>query len=310
MRSLQDTRVNLKAKGYGVIVCLPLLVAPCSFAAKLSLEGTLTQGGLVQGRAQPGARVELDGRPVRVSRDGVFLLGFARNAAPQSRLSLTLPDGTQETRTLAIAKRKFKIQRIDGLPPQLVTPKEEDLERIYAELALIVKSRSRDDARTDFLAGFIWPVVGRITGVYGSQRILNGQPRQPHYGVDVAGTVGTPVMAPADGLVTLVHPDMYFTGGTLVVDHGHGLSSSFMHLSRILVKEGDRVRQGDPIAEVGATGRVTGPHLHWGMNLFDRPIDPQLLMQTPLARNVSPPAEDKTAPVVQATEPDATAPPR
>ncbi len=310
MRSLSHTRMSLKTKCCGAAVCVALLMAPCAFAAKLSLEGALTQGGLAQGRVQPGARVELDGRPVRVSKEGVFLLGFARNAAPQSRLLLTLPDGTQETRTLTIAKREFKIQRIDGLPPQMVTPKEEDLERIYAELALIVKSRSRDDARTDFLSGFIWPLVGRITGVYGSQRILNGQPRQPHYGVDVAGAVGTPIVTPADGLVTLVHPDMYFTGGTLVVDHGHGLSSSFMHLSRVLVKEGDRVRQGEPVAEVGATGRVTGPHLHWGMNLFERPIDPQILMQSPLARRVSPPAEDRTAPVMQATEPDATAPPR
>ncbi len=308
MRGLQDARVNFR--GYVAAVCLPLLSVPCSFAASLSLEGTLTQGGLVQGRTQPGARVELDGRSVRVSSNGVFLLGFARDASPQSRLSLHLPDGTQATRVLTIAKREFQIQRIDGLPSEMVTPKEADLERIHGEIALIRKVRSRDDARTDFLSGFIWPVVGRITGVYGSQRILNGQPRQPHYGVDVAGAVGTPVLAPADGLVTLAHPDMYFTGGTLVVDHGHGLSSSFMHLSRILVNEGARVRQGEPIAEVGATGRVTGPHLHWGLNLFHRPLDPQVLMQSPLARNVSPPAADEAEPVVRAADPASTGPRR
>jgi murein DD-endopeptidase MepM/ murein hydrolase activator NlpD len=199
---------------------------------------------------------------------------------------VTYADGSKQTRTLQIKRRKYRIQHIDGLPSNMVTPGEKDLERIYGEIAQIKKTRSRDDARTDFLTGFIWPAVGRISGVYGSQRILNGEPRQPHFGVDVAVPTGTPVLAPADGIVSLVHSDMYFTGGTLVLDHGHGLSSSYFHLSRILVKEAQRVRQGDVIAEVGATGRVTGAHLHWSVNLFERPLDPQLIMKSKLARVV------------------------
>jgi murein DD-endopeptidase MepM/ murein hydrolase activator NlpD len=125
---------------------------------------------------------------------------------------------------------------------------------------------------------FIWPVTGRISGVYGSQRILNGKPKRPHYGVDIAAPTGTPVKAPADGVVSLVHNDMFYSGGTLIVDHGHGLSTTYMHLHKILVKKGQRVKQGDVIAQVGATGRVTGPHLHWGMNWFDTRLDPSLLV--------------------------------
>jgi murein DD-endopeptidase MepM/ murein hydrolase activator NlpD len=191
---------------------------------------------------------------------------------------VTLPNGETLKRDLAIRQREYEIQRIDGLPQEQVTPPQEVLDRIYAESALLEDTRSIDDPRTDFKNGFIWPVIGPITGVYGSQRVLNGEPRSPHYGIDIAAPTGTKVAAPADGVVTLAHPDMYFSGGTLVLDHGHGLSSSFVHLSRILVEKGERVHQGDVIAEVGATGRVTGPHLHWGMNLFDARIDPGLLM--------------------------------
>ena len=255
-------------------------------AGRLTLEGPLVQGGLVEGRVQAGATLTFEGRAVRVSEDGVFLIGFGRNSPPKVSLAVTFADGSKQTRTLKIKQRKYQIQRIDGLPSKMVTPSEKDLERIYGEIAQIKKTRSRDDARTDFLTGFIWPTVGRISGVYGSQRILNGEPRQPHFGVDVAVPTGTPVLAPADGIVSLAHSDMYYTGGTLVLDHGHGLSSSYFHLSRILVKQSQRVRQGDVIAEVGATGRVTGAHLHWSLNLFERPLDPQLLMKSKFARVV------------------------
>jgi murein DD-endopeptidase MepM/ murein hydrolase activator NlpD len=150
--------------------------------------------------------------------------------------------------------------------------------RIRKEIAQVKKARNRNDSREDFLRGFQWPVKGRISGVYGSQRVLNGQPRRPHFGVDIAAPVGTLVHSPTDGVVTLTHDDMFFSGGTLIIDHGHGLSSTFIHLNAILVKEGDRVRQGDVIAEVGATGRVSGPHLDWRMNLLGDRLDPQLLV--------------------------------
>lgn len=264
------------------VAAMVLSVGPVSvldgFANTLSLDGPLMQGALVQGRTEPGASVALNGHRVRVSPEGIFLLGFGRDASPEATLEVTFPDGRRTERELEITQRDYQIQRVDGLPPRKVTPKPEDLARIRADAALVRETRRRDDARTDFLSGFIWPTDGRITGVYGSQRILNGKPRRPHFGIDIAAPMGTPVVAPADGVVTLVHHDMFFSGGTMIVDHGHGLSSTFLHLSDVLVKEGERVTQGMPIAKVGATGRVTGAHLDWRINLFEERLDPQLLV--------------------------------
>ncbi len=244
----------------------------------LAFTGTFSQGGLVQGKTLPGSTVKVDGKPVRVSETGVFLVAFGRDVKTDSVVQVRYPDGNMAQQVLKPLKREYKIQRIDGLPKDKVTPRsKKDLERIRKEAALSRKARTLDDPRTDFLVDFIWPVEGRISGVYGSQRILNGQPRRPHFGVDIARPTGTPVKAPAAGVVTMAHPDMFFSGGTLILDHGHGLSSSFLHLSRILVKEGQMIKQGDEIAEVGATGRVTGAHLDWRMNLFKTRIDPQLL---------------------------------
>lgn len=254
------------------------LIATCAEAGRLELEGEPRQGALMIGRTEPGTSVELDGEGVRVSADGIFLLGFGRDAPENARLDAVFPDGSRARRDLLVQQRAYRIQRIDGLPPRKVTPSEEDMVRIRKEYALVRNARDRNDAREDFLGGFEWPARGRVSGVYGSQRVLNGVPKRPHFGVDVAAPVGTLVRAPADGLVTLTHDDMFFSGGTLIVDHGHGLSSTFIHLNAILVKEGDRVRQGDPIAEIGATGRVTGPHLDWRMNLLGERLDPQLLV--------------------------------
>ncbi|QBQ54552.1 M23 family metallopeptidase [Nitrosococcus wardiae] len=257
-----------------------LLLLSYGWAAELALEfhGPLQQGSLLIGKTEPGIEVFLDGRQLRVSEDGLFLMGFGRDAKPEATLKLVFPDGTHEVRELEIAQRQYQTQHIEGLPPRKVTPRTEDLVRIRKEAAWVRKARELDDPRTDFLSGFIWPVQGAISGVYGSQRILNGQPRRPHYGIDIAAPTGTPVRAPSDGLVTLVHPDMFFSGGTLILDHGHGLSSAFLHLRRILVEEGERVTQGEIIAEVGATGRVTGAHLDWRINLFQTRLDPQLLV--------------------------------
>jgi murein DD-endopeptidase MepM/ murein hydrolase activator NlpD len=245
----------------------------------LSLKGPLEQGALVFGKTEPGARVFQDGKAVPVSPSGDFLIGFGREAPVTSTLEVRLPDGRRIQRRLKVAKREYRIQRIDGLPPAKVTPRsKKTLERIRHEIALVKKARARQDRRTDFLHGFQWPATGPITGVYGSQRILNGKPRRPHYGVDIAGPVGTPVRAPADGIVTLAEPDMFFSGGTLILDHGHGLSSTLMHLSRILVKVGERVKKGQVVAEMGDTGRVTGPHLDWRMNLRGKRVDPQTVV--------------------------------
>ncbi len=261
------------------VLILPIyisLVSVTAAAERFALDGAFQQGGLLQGQAPAGSVVGVDGHSVRVSPTGIFLIGFDRDAPPTAELTIRYPDGLQEQRILAIQQRQYDIQRVNGLPPKKVTPSAEHLARIKRERELVKAARSRDDARMDFAPGFSWPLVGRISGVYGSQRILNGKPRQPHFGVDVAAPVGTRVVAPAGGIVTLAYPDMYFSGGTLIIDHGHGLSSAFLHLHKILVAKGQRVERGQEIAEVGATGRVTGPHLDWRINLFNTRIDPQL----------------------------------
>lgn len=259
-----------------LISWLLALFSPLAHA--LSLEGDFLQGGMVIGQTDPGDQVKFDGVTIRVSDEGLFLLGFGRDDALQHTLVVRRDGKLAEQRNITIGKRDYEIQRIDGLPPSKVTPPKRDWKRIKKETAQIKKARKLDDPRADFLGGFIWPAKGIISGVYGSQRVLNGEPRRPHFGVDVAAPTGTPVYAPADGVVTLAHSDMFYSGGTLIVDHGHKLSSSFLHLSKILVKVGDRVKQGDPIAEIGATGRVTGAHLDWRMNLRSARIDPQLLV--------------------------------
>lgn len=262
-----------------ILLAAALTVLSLAVSAEaLTLEGHLVQGGMAVGEVDPAVQVRFQGRAVRVSPDGRFVIGFARDAQPTATIELRQPDGTVEQHPITIKKRAYKIQRIDGLPPRKVTPSPEDLERIREEIAMVKAVRQTDDPRTDFTQTFIWPVTGRISGIYGSQRILNGNPRRPHYGVDIAAPTGTPVKAPADGLVTLVHDDMFYSGGTLIVDHGHGLSTVYMHLHKILVEKGRRVKQGDVIAQVGATGRVTGPHLHWGMNWFETRLDPALLV--------------------------------
>lgn len=245
--------------------------------ARLELEGSLEQGGLVIGQTRPEARVRLAERDVRVSPRGIFVLGFGRDAPPTRELEVMLGDGERIERTLEIARRDYDIQRIDGVPPRTVDPPPEALERIRAEARQVRRARRRDDGRADFLEGFAWPLEGEITGVYGSQRVYNGEPRRPHYGIDIAAGAGTPVRAPAPGVVTLAHPDMYFSGGTLILDHGHGLSSTFLHLRRLDVAEGERVGRGDVIGAVGAGGRATGPHLDWRVNWFSRRLDPRLL---------------------------------
>ncbi len=247
-------------------------------AAELALEGDFVQGGLVYGRTEPGAAVTLDGRRVRVSAAGRFIFGFGRDAPAAARLEIVHPGGRLECRRLQVETRSYEIQRIDGLPPKMVTPPAEVLARIGREAALIKRARAVDRAEPLFESGFVWPVQGPITGVFGSQRILNGEPRRPHYGIDIAAPAGTLVRAPADGVVAIAHADMYFTGATVLIDHGHGLTSVYSHLAQVLVGEGDRLGQGDPLGRVGASGRATGAHLDWRVNWFDQRLDPALLV--------------------------------
>jgi murein DD-endopeptidase MepM/ murein hydrolase activator NlpD len=244
----------------------------------LELQGKFVQGGLVRGLTEPGAMVNLGDRTVRVSAKGVFIIGFTRDAPEQEILSVRLPDGTKSEQTLAIKPRVYDIQRVDGLPPRMVTPPKAVLARIKRENAKIYAARMKDRAEPLFEKGWVWPAKGRISGVYGSQRVLNGKPRRPHFGVDVAAPVGAKVIAPSDGVVVLAERSLYYTGGTIILDHGHGLTSAFLHMSALAIKAGQRVQQGDVLGAVGATGRATGPHLDWRINWFDRRLDPELLV--------------------------------
>lgn len=263
-----------------IVLTVLLALAPCAPAAAeaVRLDGHFVQGGLVIGTTDAAARVRLDGRDVRVSKAGRFVIGFGRDAPAQAMLEIALPDGTRETRNLPVMPRAYPLQRIDGLPAKMVTPPDEVLARIRAEAAMIAEARAVDRPEPLFESGFDWPVLGPISGVFGSQRILNGEPRRPHYGVDIAAPEGTPVKAPADGVVVIARRDLYFTGGTVLLDHGHGLTSVYSHLKEVRVEEGQALRRGQVIGTVGATGRVTGAHLDWRLNWFDQRLDPALLV--------------------------------
>jgi murein DD-endopeptidase MepM/ murein hydrolase activator NlpD len=247
--------------------------------AAVSLEGEIVQGGIVFGQASPGSQVFLDEQELLISPEGRFVIGFDRDETGQKQLLVLAPDQSEEIIELDVSPREYDIERVDGLPPSTVKPDPEAAQRIRDEAAMVSAARSRRDVRADYASGFAWPASGRISGVYGSQRILNGEPGRPHYGLDIAAPTGSPVYAPADGVVTLAHPGMYFSGGTLIIDHGQGLSSSFLHLSKILVESGATVKQGDLIAEIGSSGRASGPHLDWRMNWLNRRVNPQLLVE-------------------------------
>ena len=249
------------------------------FPSRFSLTGNFAQGGLVFGQAEPGALARLDGEEVMVGESGEFVVGFGRDSALTSLLVVTFSDGEVERYALELEDREFPVQRIDGLDQSKVSGfTEAQLEKIAADREKKNAARSATRPDADWLAGFDWPSIGRISGVFGSQRILNGEPKRPHSGVDVAAPTGTPIRAPAPGVVTLAETDMYFEGGLVFIDHGHWLESSFLHMSRIDVEPGQRVEKGDIIGAIGSTGRSTGPHLHWGMKWKGRMIDPQLLV--------------------------------
>ncbi len=256
------------------LLAAPALLLPRPAAAVTFPERGLTQGGFVVGQAVPGTRLALDGRAVRVSAEGAFAFGFGRDHGAASVLSVTQPGQRAEDRRLAIVRRQWQEQRISGLPPAQVTPDEATLARILRERERLGVARATDSALTGFAHGFIAPASGRISGVFGSRRVLNGQPRQPHYGLDFAVPTGTPMLAVAPGRVTLAE-SFHFFGDLLMIDHGHGVNSLYAHLSRIDVREGQMVGKGERIALSGATGRVTGPHLHFSLSWYQVWLDPQ-----------------------------------
>lgn len=245
----------------------------------VSFDGEFTQGGLVIGQLKAGQSVSYDGRKLQITSSNQFLLGFGRNAPAEVSIVIYDTDKQSETINLKIIPRNYNIQKLEGVPSNTVTPPSSVLQRIKQDAASVKQARKLVSNKQDFLGGFIKPANGPVTGVYGSQRFYNGVPKSPHYGIDYAAPTGTPVIAPADGIITFAHNDLFYSGGTLILDHGHGLSSTFLHLSEILVKPNQVVRSGTVIAKIGATGRATGPHLDWRMNWLNQRIDPELVLK-------------------------------
>ena len=257
-----------------ILACIWL----ASPAAAVELQGRFVQGGMVMGATSKGAHVSLDGKAVRVSEDGLFVIGFDRDAAQTAMLVVTGVDGTVDERVLNVEKRAYKVERVDGVPPRTVNIPPEEQARRKRERAMVVSARKAESDAVFWNAPFIWPAVGRISGVYGSQRVLNGQPRWPHMGLDIAAPTGTPVKAPQAGTIVLAQKNFLLEGGLIILDHGHQVFSSFLHLSGVNVKAGDKVKQGDVIGSIGATGRATGPHLDWRMKWKNVNLDPALLL--------------------------------
>lgn len=245
----------------------------------LNLKGKPTQGGLIIAQTNNSATVEINGKKAHITDDGYFMFGFGRFDEKPIDLTITYDAMTYKA-TIPVTTREFPTERIDGLPASKVTPPDSVYTQIKADNVKVVKARSYLDFRKDFLQQFIWPADGRVSGVYGSRRILNGKPKRPHYGMDIANRTGTVVVSPASGIVRMAETGMYYTGGTIIIDHGYGLTTTFMHLSQVNVEAGSHVMQGEKIGEIGMTGRATGPHLDWRLNLGKTRLDPQLIISS------------------------------
>ena len=253
-----------------------LLITTSSFA--VTFDGKFIQGSFILGKTEPGSEVFIDKKKVKVTSDGFFVFGLGRDRKYDVVITLN-KDGNKQKIVKKVQKRKYNIQRIDGLEEKKVTPPEEVYERIKRENKWIGEARAIDSNLTFFTKKFIVPVENAIiSGVYGSQRILNGEPKWPHYGLDFAADEGTTIKAMLDGIVTLAEPDLYYTGGTLMFDHGHGISTIYLHMQKLLVKKGQKIKQGDVIGTVGSTGRATGPHLDIRLNWFQTRLDPETVL--------------------------------
>ncbi|MCE9521116.1 MAG: M23 family metallopeptidase [Alphaproteobacteria bacterium] len=268
-------RRNILTGGLSLAV-LAAVGAPAR--AEAALRGQFVQGTLIRGKTDPGASVSIDGKKLTLSAGGDFAFGFAYDRTAPAEFKIRLPDSRTEERTLTLAKRDYKIQNINGLPDKFVDPPQSVLARIERDNKLIGAARARDTDEAWFADDFGWPVRGPVTGVYGSQRILNGVPKRPHFGVDIAAGEGRAIHTPVGAIVAMAEKDLYFTGGTVILDHGRGISTSYLHMSRLDVKVGDRLAKGDPIGAIGKTGRATGPHLCWRLNWFQERLDAALVV--------------------------------
>ncbi|EDP99784.1 M23 family metallopeptidase [Shewanella benthica] len=265
--------MSLLSKIVTPLAVLTLLLT-VNVSAQIQLTGKMEQGALIRAMVEPGTQVYLNGKAVKVTPGGAFAFGFSREAELKQELKLIYPDGLTQIKPLNIKTKEYKIDRVNGISKKIMKPDPKALERSRKDNKQVRAARSQFSALESFTQDFIWPLTGRISGVYGSQRVYNGKPGNPHYGVDVAAKTGTVVVAPADGVISLAVADMFYSGGTIILDHGYGVSSSLLHLSKLYVKTGEVIKQGQAIAEVGATGRVTGPHLDWRVNWYQMRLDP------------------------------------
>jgi murein DD-endopeptidase MepM/ murein hydrolase activator NlpD len=264
------------------LALLPL----CAYAAdSLRIAGPEDQGGLVIGSAAPGAHVVVNGAAIPVASSGAFAIGLARDAGSTLVIEARFPDGKSLRRTLAIAKHPWPVQRINGLPEREVTPPASDIAAIKDEQRKIAEARSHRRDDDSFARGFIWPAHGPISGPFGAQRILNGQPRAAHLGLDIAAKEGAAIHAAADGVVVLAAPGLFFNGNVVVLDHGLGVTTVYAHMAKIEVREGETVHQGDVLGTVGRTGRATGPHVHFGINVRGVGVDPAQVLPPPEGPN-------------------------
>lgn len=256
---------------------LALIAAAPAYAFDVTVEGRIEQGGLITGTAPAGATVAFGGHKVPVTDDGSFILGLDRDAPATAEIVIT-SGKERETRTIGIAKRAWDVERIDELPQNLVTPDPKTQAQITADAVLLQKARAQLEKQAFYKTGFIRPASGPFSARFGNSRVLNGESTAFHSGLDIAVNEGTPVRAAADGVVVVVDPDMVLSGQTVMIDHGYGLKSTYIHLSKIAVTDGQQVKQGDTLGAVGATGRVTGPHLHFGLSWFDKRLDPETVL--------------------------------
>lgn len=267
-----------------LLVTLGAVPMAAADAAAPHIDGRWIQGAAVFGTVAPGSRLKFGEREVSVTADGRFVVGIAFDAGPAAELVVTDPAGTIHRHEYSVQARRYDVQKIGGLPQAMVEPPPEVLQRIEDDQRRVAEARRFDSDIDAFAGGFVWPVSAEVTGIFGSSRILNGVPRQPHFGIDLAAPEGAPVRAAAGGVVRLAARDLYYTGGTIILDHGHGLSTTYLHLSKLDVGEGQHVARGSVIGRVGHTGRATGPHLCWRANWFDVRLDASLLMQPEPAR--------------------------